>query len=209
MHTRDFREIRALLDVLTDPSRLLTLVDLVGLVEAHDDLTQTHLCGIGIVADVQAVTLFDLGLRDRNLAFHFHPAYFLQQQPVFEALAQIRHRAALKVDLTLELFIGLDVHLLHDVLLPLLEKARRNPEATVFRDLQYQHVVDDAFQNLFLQLGDAGFVLFRRRRRPELLHGRLDFLIELGKGDDLAVHFRHDALHCLGECSGREYERGG
>ena len=93
------------------------------------------------------------------------------------ALFQPIDRPALQLHLALELGIVLDVHLAHEVLLPLFEETRWHSKPPVFCHLQDEHVVDDGVEDcpreLFLPLAP----LFLRPRRPELLARRLDFLV--------------------------------
>ena len=174
------------------------------LVRRHrdQDLAQHHRRRRRELGLVRLEVRLGLGLGHRDPPDHLLALHLLDDHRLLEALAQVGHRQVLALERRLELLLGLDLVLLLDVVEDALELLVGQLVAEFLAALQQQELVDGVHDQLRRDVrpapssSSASVIALRVDPLPLPDHGALPRL-EVGLGDDVAVHLHQDALDDL------------
>ena len=149
----------------------------------------------------QELRLGGLDLR-LDVPLHDGPA----DHPPLDVLPQLAEGEALALEGLLELLLARDLVVLLDAVDRLVDPLRGGLDPGVLRLLEEQDLVDRVLEDLGVVLAQEGPDVRGVDARPL---GRRDLArLELGEGDDLAVHLGHDPLDDLGLAPPRGGGRG-
>jgi hypothetical protein len=143
-----------------------------------------------------------LVFRNADLRHHLGLLHTRLEHVLLELPPQVRERHPFLFERLLELFVGVDVVVLLDVVEDALELFVGHDVAELAATLDEQELVDGAenqlrraFRNCFLQFGAVGGNVLKLGTLPQKfdLHA-----LEIALGDDVPVHLDQDLLDNLG-----------